>query len=70
MVNYIQRKSPAAKAGLKEGDIIIEINGNSIKDTRDAELVVSDISVGDEIEIGIIRNRKALKLNLKAVEYK
>ena len=70
LVNYIQRKSPAAKAGLKEGDIIIEINGNTIKDTRDAELVVSDISVGDEIEIGIIRNRKALKLNLKAVEYK
>jgi len=70
LVNYIQRKSPAAKAGLKEGDIIIEINGNTIKDTRDAELVVSDISVGDEIEIGILRNKKALKLNLKAVEYK
>ena len=70
LVNYIQRKSPAAKAGLKEGDIIIEINDNTIKDTRDAELVVSDISVGDEIEIGIIRNRKVLKLNLKAVEYK
>ncbi|MEA2095893.1 MAG: trypsin-like peptidase domain-containing protein [Candidatus Cloacimonadota bacterium] len=70
LVNYIQRKSPAAKAGLKEGDIIIEINGNTIKDTRDAELVVSDISVGDEIVIGIIRNKKALKLNLKAVEYK
>ncbi|MCK5051846.1 MAG: trypsin-like peptidase domain-containing protein [Candidatus Cloacimonetes bacterium] len=70
LVNYIQRKSPAEKAGLKEGDIVIDINGNAIKDTRDAELAVSDISVGDKIEIGIIRNDKALKLNLKAVEYK
>ncbi len=70
LVNYIQRKSPAEKAGLKEGDIVKDINGNVIKDTRDAELAVSDISVGDKIEIGIIRNDRALKLNLKAVEYK
>ena len=70
LVNYIQRKSPAEKAGLKEGDIVKDINGNVIKDTRDAELAVSDISVDDKIEIGIIRNDKALKLNLKAVEYK
>jgi serine protease Do len=70
LINYIQRKSPAEEAGLKEGDIIREINGNVIKGTRDAELVVSDISVGDKIEIEIMRNGKALKLNLKAVEYK
>jgi len=70
LINYIQTKSPAEEAGLKEGDIIREINGNVIKGTRDAELVVSDISVGDKIEIEIMRNGKALKLNLKAVEYK
>ena len=69
LVNYIQSKSPVAKAGLREGDIIREINDNTIKDTRDAELVVSDISVGDNIEIEIIRNGKVLKLNIKAVEY-
>ena len=70
LVNYIQSKSPATEAGLREGDIVTEINGNIIKDTRDAELAVSDVSVGDKIEIGIIRNGKALELNLKAVEYK
>ena len=70
LVNYIQSKSPAFDAGLKEGDIVTEINGNIIKDTRDAELAVSDISVGGKIEIGIVRNGETLKLNLKAVEYK
>jgi len=70
LVNYIQSKSPATEAGLREGDIVTEINSNIIKDTRDAELAVSDVSVGDKIEIGIIRNGKVLKLNLKAVEYK
>ncbi len=70
IVNYIQSKSPAAIAGLKEGDIVKDINGNTIKDTRDAELAVSDIAVGDQIEIGILREGKAQKLHLKAVEYK
>ncbi|MDP8204270.1 MAG: trypsin-like peptidase domain-containing protein [Candidatus Tenebribacter mawsonii] len=70
LVNYIQRNSPAAKAGLQEGDIINEINKNMIKDTRDAELAVFDISVGDSIDFVIIRDGKEQKLNLKAVEFK
>ena len=70
LVNYIQSKSPASEAGLKEGDIIKDINGSIIKDARDAELAVSDISVGGKIEIGILREGKAQKLHLKAIEYK
>ena len=70
LVNYIQRNSPASKAGLQEGDIINEINKNMIKDTRDAELAVFDISVGDSIDFVIIRDGKEQKLNLKAVEFK
>ena len=70
LVNYIQRNSPAENAGLQEGDIIKEINGNKINDTRDAELAVFDISVDDIINFGIIRDGKEQKLDLKAVEYK
>lgn len=70
LVNYIQRNSPAEKSGLKEGDIIHKINGNVVKDTRDAELAVSDISVGDKISFEIIRDDQTINLYLKAVEYK
>ncbi len=70
IVNYIQNNSPASKAGLKKEDIIIKINGNNIKNTGDAELAVSDISVGDEMKLTIIRKRKNISLVLDAVEYK
>jgi serine protease Do len=70
LVNFIQRNSPAENAGLQEGDIIKEINGNNINDTRDAELAVFDISVDDKINFGIIRDGKEQKLDLKALEYK
>jgi len=70
LVNYIQRHSPAEKSGLQEGDIIHKINGNVIKDTRDAELAVSDLSVGDKISFEIMRDGETKTLFLKAVEYK
>ena len=70
IVNYIQNNSPASKAGLKKEDIIIKINGNNIKNTGDAELAVSDISVGDKMKLTIIRKRKNISLVLDAVEYK
>ncbi|MCF7858749.1 MAG: trypsin-like peptidase domain-containing protein [Candidatus Cloacimonetes bacterium] len=70
LVNYIEKNSPAYQAGLQEGDIIKEINKNMIKDTRDAELAVSDISVDDRIEIKLIRDKDEIIINLKAIEYK
>ncbi len=70
IVNYIQNNSPASKAGLKKEDIIIEINGNNIRNTEDAELAVSDISVGDKMKLTVIRKRKKISLVLDAVEYK
>ncbi len=70
IVNYIQNKSPASKAGLKKEDVIIKINGNNIRNTEGAELAVSDISVGDKMKLTVIRKRKKISLVLDAVEYK
>ena len=70
LVNYVQKNSPSQKAGLQKMDIITEINGNYIGNTEDAEMAVSDISVGDEMKIKIIRDKKKMSLALDAVEYK
>ncbi len=70
IVNTIDRNGPADVAGLEKGDIIIEINGNYIKDTDDAELAVSDIAVGDKIMLKILRNDQTLEFHIDAMEYK
>lgn len=70
LVNYVQKNSPSQKAGLQKMDIITEINGNYIRNTEDAEMAVSDISVGDEMKIKIIRDKKKMSLAIDAVEYK
>jgi len=51
VVRFVYKKSPAAKAGLKRGDIIFKINGSTITDNNYRQLVYSntiDITLGIE----------------------
>ncbi len=70
LVNFVEEGAPSYQAGLRKGDIIIEINGQKITNTEEAELSVTDISVGDKIKIIVIRDGKTIELQIDAVEYK
>ncbi|MCF7793642.1 MAG: trypsin-like peptidase domain-containing protein [Candidatus Cloacimonetes bacterium] len=70
LVNFVEEGAPSYKAGLRKGDIIIDINGQKITNTEEAELSVTDISVGDKIKIIAIRNGKEIDILIDAVEYK
>lgn len=60
--------SPAAKAGLKEGDIITKINNDDINDKSSLTSLVSKHAVGEEVELTIIRdgNEQKVKVTLEA----
>ncbi|GBF50256.1 trypsin-like serine protease [Leptospira ryugenii] len=49
--------SPAAKAGLRPSDVIIEIDGKPIKSPSDVQAVIASSKIGKRIEIKIIRNK-------------
>jgi len=66
IVAQIQSDGPAAKAGLKRGDIIIKINNTKINSSADAELAVSDITVGEKIKIKALRKNKKVTISFVA----
>ncbi len=70
IVTYVDPKSPVAKNGLRRGDIILEINSHKIKNADDAEMAVSDVSVGDKVILKIRGNDKFKKITFRALELK
>lgn len=62
--------SPAAKAGLRAGDIIVEINGDKVTESKPLGAIIANFSPGDEIEIKYIRDKKenTVKLKLGSIE--
>jgi S1-C subfamily serine protease len=56
--------TPAASAGLLQGDIIVGINGTTIGGGADVQLVISSHHPGDVITISIVRGTKHLSIKL------
>ncbi len=61
VINYIQDDGAADNAGLKEGDILLQIDENLINSRSDFEEVISYHSPGDIISVKFIRNQKMVE---------
>ena len=70
LVASVTEKSPAEKAGLKAGDIILKFDGKKIDTMRALPKFVSGTEVGKTVELEIWRNKKLIikKLTLGRLE--
>ena len=62
--------SPAAKAGIQENDIITFLNGEKLTDAKDLQDIIQHCTVGDDIELTVLRKNDTLNLKTKLVERK
>jgi S1-C subfamily serine protease len=69
IVVEINRNSPAEKAGIEPGDIILEINGQKVNKLDDFNINIYDMSVGDEVELKILRDDKEINKTLELTAY-
>jgi serine protease Do len=65
LIASVGEKSPADKAGLKAGDIILKFDGKQIDTMRTLPKLVSRTEVGKTVELEIWRNKKVLTKKLK-----
>jgi len=56
LIRYVVPDSPAEKAGLRQGDVILKINNKPIKSSRDVSDIVSNTEIGQKLELLIYRN--------------
>lgn len=61
----VDQKSPAAKAGLKEGDIILTIDQQSLNKMKELYQFLSSKQPGDKVEIAFLREGKEMKVEVE-----
>ena len=57
-ISRIESNSPAAKAGLEPGDIIVTANGKPIKNSHDISNIVGLMQIGDKVDIEYFRGNE------------
>ncbi len=68
LVGQVFKDSPAARAGLRTGDVIVKFDGKTIDTPTTLRNLVASTPVGKEVEVTIIRNRKTKTLRVKIAE--
>jgi serine protease Do len=68
LVTSVDSDSVAAKAGLKAGDVITTVNGRTVANPREVAQELRTAAGGKEVEIGILRDKKALTLKAQIPE--
>lgn len=52
--------SPAEKAGLKQGDVIVRVDGNRVRQPSDVVRALSDVKAGEQVTLTVLRNGQEL----------
>ncbi len=60
----VEKKSPAAEAGLKEGDVVTAVGETEIRRALDFQRELLDRKVGDKLDVTVSRDGKSLNLSL------
>jgi serine protease Do len=65
LIGRVVEDTPAEKSGLKRGDVVTKLNGETVTDVNEFRLRVADFPVGDPIKLEILRDGK--KQNMEVV---
>ena len=65
LVREVMKNGPAAKGGLKEGDIILKVEGIAVQDAADLRNRVADLKPGDKYDFEVLRDGKRSGIGIK-----
>ena len=68
LVSGVMKSSPAEKAGIKQGDVLLTFNGKDVEDTGHLRNMVSQTPIGTKVKVRLLRQKKELELDVTIAE--
>jgi serine protease Do len=68
LVQSVDEGKPAAKAGIRHGDVVVEVNGKPIRNNRELIDTISYLPVGSDVQITLLREGKRQVVTAKTAE--
>ena len=69
LVNSVIPNGPAAKAGLRQGDVIVDFNGAAVTDGNTLRNHVASTAPGTKVNLGIFRDHQKQQIQVTLGEY-
>ncbi len=63
-VNRVMPQSPASRAGLRSGDLILSVDGQAARQSRDVQRGIMNRKAGESVRVEVRRGRESLDLTL------
>jgi Do/DeqQ family serine protease len=67
LVKSLHSASPAAKAGLKSGDVIVSVGGREVEDPEAFRYRITALPVGSTAELGIVRKGEKSSVRIELI---
>ncbi|HVP36671.1 MAG TPA: PDZ domain-containing protein [Terriglobales bacterium] len=58
LISEVEKESPAEKAGLKAGDVIVEVDNQKIKGSDELHQIISEKEKGDKVSLKVLRDKR------------
>jgi S1-C subfamily serine protease len=68
LVSSVDSGGPADRAGIKKGDLIVAVDKTPVASTDELAAVLAQIKPGATIAVKVVRDGKALTLDVKVGE--
>lgn len=68
LITEVEKESPAEKAGLKAGDVIVQVDNEKVSGSDDVRQIISEKEKGDKVSLKIIRDKRPKDFSVTLAE--
>ena len=65
VVGTVHPGTPAERAGLRQGDIVVEIDGRAVRSAADLEAALASLTSGQTVAVDVRRDGRPIRLRLQ-----